>query len=216
MRPIVSLGAGRLRELGFLLVAGSAAFLLQVAAAHAEPRLRDVGPVSPDPAADGSQQVIADRGRLAYTPGNGRVRVIDERLSEVASVVEPGCVLRGFGGRAVLWSCGPAPGYPFGYSPLLELDGRQRTVLGPPRLPLGGHGESPLWWGVGLRWMTVYYDADTRLYVNRATGRVVYSTQEYSRARRHVRLMTDVDQDDLTRRVCAPLVPKARSGAGPG
>jgi hypothetical protein len=124
----------------------AAAFSLQVAAARAEPRLRDVGPVSTDPAADASQ-VIADRGRLAYTPGNGRVRLIDERLSEVASVVEPGCMWRGFGGGAVLWSCGPAPGYPFGYSPLLELDGRQRTLLGPPRLPLGGHGESPLWWG---------------------------------------------------------------------
>jgi hypothetical protein len=60
--------------------------------------------------------------------------------------------------------------------------------------------------------MTVYYDADTRLYVNRATGRVVYSTHEYSRARRHVRLITDVDQDDLTRPVCAPLVPKLVPG----
>jgi hypothetical protein len=149
MGTISSLGIGRLGARVFSLGAVSAAaFSLQVAAARAEPRLRDVRPVSTDPAADASQ-VIADRGRVAYTPGNGRVRLIDERLSEVASVVEPGCMWRGFGGGAVLWNCGPAPGYPFGYSPLLELDGRQRTVLGPPRLPLGGHGESPLWGGSG-------------------------------------------------------------------
>jgi hypothetical protein len=127
-------------------------------------------------------------------------------------VIEPGCAWRSFGGDALLWNCEAAPGYPFGYSPLVALDSRQRTVLGPPPLPLGGHGEMPVWWGVGLRWMTVYYDADTRAYVNRTTGKVAYSTGEVLRARRHVRLITDVDQDDLTRSICAPLVPKLVSG----
>jgi hypothetical protein len=187
------------------------AFALQVSAAQAEPPLRDVGPVSTEPTS-GTPQVIADRGRLAYTLGGGHVRVIDERLAEVASVAEPGCVWRSFGGGALLWNCEAAPGYPFGYAPLVALDGRKRTVLGPPPLPLGGHGELPIWWAVGLRWMTVYYDADTRAYINRTTGKVVYSTGEVSRARRHVRSISDADQDDLTRSVCAPLVPKLVSG----
>ncbi|MDP2710703.1 MAG: hypothetical protein Q8O56_05755 [Solirubrobacteraceae bacterium] len=129
-------------------------------------------------------------------------------------MAEPGCVWRSFGGGAVLWSCNPGPGHPFGSSPLVGLDGRQRTVLGPPGLPLGAHGEPPIWWAVGLRWMTVYYNADSRAYVNRSTGRVAYSTGEVSRARRHVRLITDVDRDDLTRPVCAPLVPKLVPGEG--
>jgi hypothetical protein len=194
-----------------LVVVIGAAAALRVSAARAEPPLRAMGPVSIGPIA-GTPQVIADRGRLAYTPGGGRVRVLDERLAEVASVAEPGCAWRGFGGGALLWNCEAAPGYPFGYSPLVALDGGQRTVLGPPRLPPGGHGEMPIWWAVGLRWMTVYYDADTRAYVSRTTGKVVYSTSEVSRARRHVRLISDVDQDDLTRSLCAPLVPKLVSG----
>jgi hypothetical protein len=52
---------GRLGARVFSLGAVSAAaFSLQVAAARAEPRLRDVGPVSTDPAADASQ-VIRER-----------------------------------------------------------------------------------------------------------------------------------------------------------
>jgi hypothetical protein len=58
--------------------------------------------------------------------------------------------------------------------------------------------------------MTIYYDnsPDIHSYVNRATGKVVYSNDESSNAARHVRLITDLDQDDLTRRVCAPLAPR--------
>ena len=192
----------------FLLAVITAAFALQVSVAQAEPPLRDVGPVNSDPAS-GTAQVIADGGRVAYTSGGGRVRVITEGLAEVASVTEPGCAWRGFGAGQLLWNChAAAPGYPFGYSPLVALDGGQRTVLGPPPLPPGGHGEMPVWSGVGLRWMTVYYDEDTRAYVNRTTGKVVYSQREVLRARRHVRLITDVDRDSLTRPVCAPLAPK--------
>lgn len=192
----------------------AAGFALQVSVAQAEPPLRDVGPASTD-TASGTAQVIADRGRVAYTLGGGRVRVINERLAEVTSVTEAGCAWRDFGAGQLLWNChAPAPGYPFGYSPLVALDGGQRTVLGPPPLPPGVHGETPIWSGVGLRWMTVYYDADTRAYINRATGKVVYSPREVGRARRHVRLITDVDRDDLTRSVCAPLMPKLVAGEG--
>ncbi|MDP1847875.1 MAG: hypothetical protein Q8K79_08790 [Solirubrobacteraceae bacterium] len=201
-----------MRTTSTLVAIITAAFALQVSAAQAEPPLRDVGPASTDPAS-GTAQVIANRGRVAYTLGGGRVRVINERLAEAASVTEAGCAWRGFGAGQLLWNChAAAPGYPFGYSPLVALDGRQRIVLGPPPLPPGGHGELPIWWGVGLHWMTVYYDADTRAYVNRTTGRVVYSPGEVLRARRHVRLITDVDQDDLTRSLCAPLVPKLVPG----
>lgn len=85
-----------------------------------------MGPASTDPAS-GTAQVIANRGRVAYTLGGGRVRVINERLAEAASVTEAGCAWRGFGAGQLLWNChAAAPGYPFGYSPLVALDGRQR------------------------------------------------------------------------------------------
>lgn len=203
MRTISKLPAGALTTCAFLLA-------LNICVAQAEPPLRDVGPVNTD-SASGTAQVIADRGRVAYTTGGGRVRVINERLAEVASVTEPGCSWRAFGEGALLWNCEAGPDYRYGYSPLVALDG-QRTVLGPPPLPPGGHGEMPMWWGIGLHWMTVYYDADTRAYVNRSTGKVVYSQSEVVRTRRHVRMIPDVDQDDLTRSVCAPLVPKLVPG----
>ena len=189
------------------------AIAVPVAAASAEPPLRDVGPMSTDFASGGSQ-VIADRRRVAYLPVAGRVRVIDENLTEAASVVEPGCAWRSFGGGALLWGCPPAPpaaGFPGDAVafPVDELDGGSRTVLGPPRVSLGGHGELPSWWEVGRHWMTIYYDnsPDVHAYVNRVTGEVDYGKDERSNASRHVRLVTDTDQDDLTRRVCAPLAP---------
>ena len=193
-----------------LLVAVCGRLAVDVAAASAAPPLRDVGPVSTE-AGSGGGQIIADRTRLAYVPVAGRVRVIDEQLAEVASVAEPGCEWRGFGGGALLWAC-IAPAVPSEASvfPIDELDGGTRTVLGPPALPLGGHGESPSWWAIGRRWLTVYYDnsQDRHAYVNRATGKVDYGRGEFSNARRHVRLITDVDRDDLTRRVCAPFAPR--------
>ena len=58
--------------------------------------------------------------------------------------------------------------------------------------------------------MTVFYDnsPDNRAYINRATGKVDYAKDEFARAKRRVRVITDVDQDDLARRVCAPLAPR--------
>jgi hypothetical protein len=57
-----------------------------------------------------------------------------------------------------------------------------------------------------------YGDEDFRVYVNRATGKVVDSNTEVGRARKHRRLITDIDDDDLTRTVCAPLLPKIVDG----
>lgn len=191
-----------------VVVAIVAASTFGIAAADAEPPLRDVAPATADL---GSSGLISDGQRLAYMSAPTHVRVIDERLHEVASVAEPGCVWRSFGGGALLWSCQPAPGYPFGYSTVNELAGGPRVVLGPPQLPSGGHGEEPVWWGVGLRWLTVTYGTGSYVYVNRATGKVVYDRAP-GRARKHARLITDVDQNDLTRAVCAPLVPRTVAG----
>ena len=198
---------------GVLLVAVTA-IAVHAAPASAEPPLRDVGPVSTDPSS-GRVQVIADRTRVAYMPEAGRVRVINEDLAEVASVLEPGCSWRSFGGGALLWACPPAaPAAAFSGEPSVfpidELDGGQRTVLGPPPISIGAHGESPSWWGVGRRWMTVFYDnsPDHRAYINRNTGKVDYGKDEFARAKRHVQVITDVDQVDLARRVCAPLAPR--------
>lgn len=186
--------------------------------ARAAPPLRVVGPVSTDPAG-GRPQIIADRTRLAYLAGAGHVRVIGEDLTEVASVVEPGCAWLAFGGGATLWRCQPADAPPYSdvgaTFPIDELDGGPRSVLGPPPLPLGGHGETPVWAGVGRYWMTAHYraPADTNDYVNRATGMVINANAvESTRARRHIGEITDVDRPDLTRAVCRPLVPKLVDG----
>lgn len=196
-----------------------AAVALNGATASAAPPLRDVGPVSTDPGG-GPPQIIADRTRLAYLVGVGRLRVIGEDLTEVASVVEPGCAWISFGGGASLWRCRPAGAPPYSEIgttfPIDELDGGSRRVLGPPPLQYGAHGETPVWAGVGRRWMTAYYGApaDTNVYINRATGKVVYANAvETRRARRHVAEITDVDQPDLTRAVCPPLVPKLVDGS---
>jgi hypothetical protein len=185
-----------------------------VAPASAEPPLQDVGSLSSDFSA-GGWQVIADRTRVAYMLEAGRVRVIDERLTEVATVVEHDCAWRSFGGGALLWArptVASASGVAgeAGAFPIDQLDGGPRPVLGRPAVSLGGHGEAPSWWEVGRRWMTIYYDnsPDIHSYVNRVTGKVVYSNVESIDAARHVRLTTDLDQDDLTRRVCAPLAPR--------
>ena len=108
---------------------------------------------------------------MAYMTAPGHVRVIDEDLAEVALIVEPACAWRDFGGGALLWACGAAPGYPFGFSRVDELAGG-RTVLGPPRLPAGGHGEEPIWGQIGRRWLTVYYGDDYQVYVHRTSGRL--------------------------------------------
>lgn len=193
-----------------LVVVACGAFAVDVAAAGAAPPLRDVGPVSTGPGSGGAQ-IIAARTRLAYVPVAGRVRVIDEQLAEVASVAEPGCEWRGFGGGALLWAC-ITPAIPSEASvfPIDELDGGPRSVLGLPALPLGGHGEAPSWWAIGRRWLTVYFDnsPDSHAYVNRATGKVDYGKDEVANARRQIRLIADVDRDDLTRRVCAPFAPR--------
>jgi hypothetical protein len=188
------------------LLAASAAITGNVAAAHAAPPLRDVGPVSTDFASGGSQ-IAADRTRLAYMPVPGHVRVLDENLRQVAQVAEPGCAWRSFGGDALLWNCAQTAGYPFGYSLVDELAGRQRRVLAPPAVPSGAHGEAPEWAEIGRRWLTVFFDGspDSRAYVNRATGRVDYRNAQFAEARHHVRVITDPDQDDLTRSVCAPF-----------
>jgi len=188
------------------LLAAAAAIWGNVTAAHAAPPLRDVGPVSTDVASGGSQ-IVADRTRLAYMPVAGRVRVLDENLTEVAQVTEAGCAWRSFGGGALLWNCATAAGYPFGYSLVDELAGAQRRVLAPPAVPSGAHGEAPEWAEIGLRWLTVFFDGspDSRAYVNRATGRVDYRNAQFAEARHHVRVITDTDQDDLTRSVCAPF-----------
>ena len=148
--------------------------------------------------------VIADGGRVAYMPVPGRIRVINTRFVEFASVAEPGCMWLGFGGGALLWSCEPlAPTDP-GHSLIDELDGSPPTVLKPPTaLGLGGHGETPTWFGIGLHWLIATFDGESNVYVNRTTGSVDYRRDFPSNARH--RLITDVDQDDLTRRVCAPL-----------
>ena len=156
------------RAVGRLAVA--AAVLGNVAAAHAAPPLRDVGPVSADFASGGSQ-IVADRTRLAYMPVAGHVRVLDENLTEVAQVIETGCAWRSFGGGALLWNCAEAAGYPFGYSLVDELAGGERRVLAPPAVPSGAHGEAPEWAEIGLRWLTVFYGSpDSRAYVKSGHG----------------------------------------------
>lgn len=148
--------------------------------------------------------IVADGGHVAYMAAPGRVRVIDRSFAEVASVAEPGCTWRAFGGGALLWNCEPlAPTDP-GHSLIDELDGSPQTVLKPPTaLGVGGHGEIPTWSGIGLRWLIATFDGESNVYVNRATGSVDYRRDFPSNARH--RLITDVDQQDLTRRVCAPL-----------
>ncbi len=191
---------------GVAVAVGASTF--GVAAASAEPPLGDVAPAP----ADLGTGLISDGGRVAYMSAPGHVRVIDEHLDEIASVAEPGCLWRSFGGGALLWNCQPAPAYPFGYSAIDDLGAKPRIVLGSPRLAPGGHGETPTWSAVGLRWMTVDFGGQWHAYVNRATAKVVEANVELTRAFKHSRLVSDVDRDDLTRAVCAPLLPKTVPG----
>jgi len=186
----------------FLLIALSAV-AGRAAPARAEPPLRTVGAASTG-FPSGSALVAADGDRVAYMSAPGRVRVIDRSLAEVASIAEPGCTWRAFGGGALLWNCEPlAPAQP-GHSLIDELDGPSRTVLEPPlALGLGGHGEFPMWSGIGLRWLIATFDGEANVYVNRATGKVDSRRDLPSHA--GTRLIADVDRPDLTRRVCAPL-----------
>ena len=186
-----------------LLAAGLGASAGGAAPAGAEPPLRDVGAASTD-LASGSSLVVADGGRVAYMSAPGRVRVINRSLAEVASVTEPGCMWRAFGGGALLWNCEPlAPTDP-GHSLIDALDGSPRTVLAPPtRLGFGGHGETPTWSGIGLYWLSATFDGESFVYVDRVTGSIDYRRDVPSHAGH--RLVTDLDQEDLTRRVCAPL-----------
>jgi hypothetical protein len=184
-------------------MAGLGALAGSVAPAGAEPPLRDVGAAGTD-FASGSALVVADGDRVAYLSAPGRVRVIDESLAEVASVAEPDCTWRAFGGGALLWNCEPPASTAPRYSLIDELDGTPRTVIKPPiSLGFGGHGETATWSGIGLRWLSATFDGESSVYVNRVTGKVDYRRDLPSNARH--RLITDVDQSDLTRRVCAPL-----------
>ncbi|MEA2219289.1 MAG: hypothetical protein QOJ35_1915 [Solirubrobacteraceae bacterium] len=125
--------------------------------------------------------IVADGGHVAYMAAPGRVRVIDRSFAEVASVAEPGCTWRAFGGGALLWNCEPlAPTDP-GHSLIDELDGSPQTVLKPPTaLGVGGHGEIPTWSGIGLRWLIATFDGESNVYVNRATGSVDYRRDQTS------------------------------------
>lgn len=191
----------RFRLVAVLVAVGSVAG--GAARAGAEPPLRLVGAASTD-FPSGSSSVVADGGHVAYMSAPGRVRVIDRSLVEVASVAEPGCMWRAFGGGALLWNCEPRGPTDPGYSLIDELDGSPQTVLKPPTaLGFGGHGEIPTWSGIGLRWLSATFDGESSVYVNRVTGKVDYRRDLASDARH--RLITDVDQQDLTRRVCAPL-----------
>jgi hypothetical protein len=186
------------------VLAGVSAVASGVAPAAAQPPLRVIGAASTG-FASGSAMVASDGGRVAYMPAPGRVRVIDETLAEVASSAEPGCTWRAFGGGALLWNCEPLPpARPSGYSLIDELDGSPQTVLQPPiGLGFGGHGETASWWGIGSRWLIATFDGESNVYVNRPTGSVDYRRD--LRSRGVTGLVTDVDQADLTRRVCAPL-----------
>jgi hypothetical protein len=193
-----------------VLLASVGALAGGVASAHAEPPLRNVGPASTG-FPTGSSLLAADGDRVAYMSAPGRVRVIDGSLAEVASIAEPGCVWQAFGGGALLWNCEPlAPTEP-GHSMIDEVDGSRRTVLKAPlALGSGGHGETPTWSGIGLRWLVATFDGESNVYVNRVTGKVDYRRD--LRPRTEDRLITDVDQADLTRRVCAPLARQYADG----
>ena len=158
--------------------------------------------------------VIADRGLVGYMSASGRVRVIYDTYHsfvEVASVAEPGCVWRAFGGGALLWNCEPITPTDPGHSLIDELDGSPQTVLKPPTaLGVGGHGEIPTWSGIGLRWLSATFDGENFVYVNRVTGKVDDRRDRPSNARH--RLVTDVNQLDLTRRVCSPLAQRYVEG----
>jgi hypothetical protein len=195
-----------------VVTAACGVIAMQAAPASAEPPLRTVGPASAG-LRPGEGQVIADGTRVAYSLAPDRVRVIDVNLAELASVTEAGCGWQDFGGGALLWNCEPRPPtYPFGLSLIDELDGDPQTVLEPPlRLGFGGHGETPTWAGVGRRWLSVTWTGESHAYVNRATGKVV--KDESVGTQTAGRLITDLDQADLTRRVCAPLAPKVVEGA---
>ena len=68
-----------------------------------------------------------------------------------------------------------------------------------------------MWAGVGRRWLSVTWTGESHAYVNRATGKVV--KDKPVGAQTAGRVITDLDQVDLTRRVCAPLAPKVVEGA---
>jgi hypothetical protein len=185
-----------------------------VAPASAEPPLQDVGALSSDFSAGGSQ-VIADRTRVAYMPEAGRVRVIDERLTEVATVVEHDCAWRSFGGGALLWACptvASASGVAGEAGGLPDRSTRRRAATGArpacrfARWARRGAqlvGGRPAVDDDLLRQLPRYPQLRQPCH---GEGRLLHV--ESINAARHVRLITDLDQDDLTRRVCAQLAPR--------
>ena len=113
----------------------------------------------------------ADRSRLACMLPARRPRVIDERLAEVAAVVEPG---RAAQPRRWRRAVALRPGAGTSLWLLLHRRARRRAARRQsPNLPLGGHGDMPDWVAVGLRWLTVTYDGTPDAHVNRTTGRDV-------------------------------------------
>jgi hypothetical protein len=194
------------RCLRALLPAAVSATALPVRAAHAEPPLRDVRPISTDVTSTGAR-VIAGRSRLACMPLARRPRVIDERFAEVAAVVEPGRARRSLGGGALLWRCDRAPG-PSRWLLLHRRARRRAARRQSPNLPLGGHGDMPDWVAVGLRWLTVTYDGTPDAHVNRTPGRVVSPDQL---PRRRSSLAGLQRSRPLTRRRPTPHIPDRTS-----
>jgi hypothetical protein len=192
---------------GISIFAGCLALVLGASSAMAAPPLRDVGPATKD-AASGRTLLAGSGTTLAYNASADRIRVIDGRLREVASIPLPaGCAFGDYGGGSLLWYCSTAAtaGFTGVVYDVATHATTQLPVAAGPHDALGGN---PTWWTIGAHWLGVAYIANgpqSYAYVNRTTGQIVTYAKVSAALRANPRAALDLDRADLAQPLCSPL-----------